>query len=36
VISGNLGVHDAAARYHLPADEIRDHVERFIRDVRAA
>lgn len=36
VISGNLGLPDAAARYGLPTDEIEGHIAEFIRQVSGA
>jgi 3-hexulose-6-phosphate synthase len=36
VISGNLGLPDAQARYGLPADEIQRHVADFIEQVSTA
>jgi 3-hexulose-6-phosphate synthase len=33
VISGNLGLPDAVARYGLPPGEIRQHIADFIRQV---
>ena len=36
VISGNLGVNDAVARFKLPPAEIEEHVARFVQQVTAA
>ena len=36
VISGNLGLPDAVARYGLPPNEIEGHIAEFIREVKSA